>query len=224
MPTTRAKLPLGQDRAAAAATTIADGLRTALSPRTLAAIRAGVDAIGTASERSDRSGDAYDLGAHEIVIEPSAAVPLACLLSARSRCMTPRSASFSAAACRSRSTAVAGLSGRRKLNRTALGHAELKQLSACNVRRDHARPHCRIHGRGGRRFAESDSLRPTRRNLARREELLGAVADADALIVRNRPASTASSSRPRASSASSAGWASASTISIFLPVKRAASR
>ncbi|HEX9277767.1 MAG TPA: pyridoxal-phosphate dependent enzyme [Casimicrobiaceae bacterium] len=63
-----------------AATTIADGLRTTLSPRTLAAIRAGVDAIGTASEAAIVRAMRMTWERMKIVIEPSAAVPLACLL------------------------------------------------------------------------------------------------------------------------------------------------
>ena len=52
-PTTRREaLPRGAWSRAAAATTIADGLRTTLSPRTLAALRAHVAAIGTC----DRGG------------------------------------------------------------------------------------------------------------------------------------------------------------------------
>ena len=63
-----------------AATTIADGLRTTLSPRTLAAIRAGVDAIGTASEEAIVRAMRMTWERMKIVVEPSAAVPLACLL------------------------------------------------------------------------------------------------------------------------------------------------
>ena len=63
-----------------AATTIADGLRTTLSPRTLAAIRAEVDAIGTASEEAIVRAMRMIWERMKIVIEPSAAVPLACLL------------------------------------------------------------------------------------------------------------------------------------------------
>ena len=64
----------------AASTTIADGLRTTLSPRTLAAIRAGVDAIGTASEAGIIRAMRMTWERMKIIIEPSAAVPLACLL------------------------------------------------------------------------------------------------------------------------------------------------
>jgi threonine dehydratase len=63
-----------------AATTIADGLRTTLSPRKLAAIRAGVDAIGTASEAAIVRAMRMSWERMKIVVEPSAAVPLACLL------------------------------------------------------------------------------------------------------------------------------------------------
>jgi threonine dehydratase len=63
-----------------AATTIADGLRTMLSPRTLAAIRAGVDAIGTTSEAAIVRAMRMVWERMKLVIEPSAAVPLACLL------------------------------------------------------------------------------------------------------------------------------------------------
>jgi len=60
--------------------TIADGLRTTLSPRTLAAIRTHVDAIGTASEEAIVSAMRMTWERMKIVIEPSSAVPLACLL------------------------------------------------------------------------------------------------------------------------------------------------
>jgi threonine dehydratase len=63
-----------------ATTTIADGLRTTLSPRTLAAIRANVAAIGTASEQSIVIAMRMTWERMKIVIEPSSAVPLACLL------------------------------------------------------------------------------------------------------------------------------------------------
>jgi threonine dehydratase len=63
-----------------AATTIADGLRTTLSPRTLAAIRAHVDAIGTASEAAIVRAMRMIWERMKIIVEPSAAVPLACLL------------------------------------------------------------------------------------------------------------------------------------------------
>jgi threonine dehydratase len=63
-----------------ATTTIADGLRTTLAPRTLAAIRANVAAIGTASEDAIVRAMRMTWERMKIVIEPSAAVPLACLL------------------------------------------------------------------------------------------------------------------------------------------------
>jgi threonine dehydratase len=63
-----------------AATTIADGLRTTLSPRTLGAIRANVDAIGTASEAAIVQAMRMIWERMKIIVEPSAAVPLACLL------------------------------------------------------------------------------------------------------------------------------------------------
>jgi threonine dehydratase len=63
-----------------ATTTIADGLRTTLSPRTLAAIRTHVTAIGTASEPAIVAAMRMTWERMKIVIEPSSAVPLACLL------------------------------------------------------------------------------------------------------------------------------------------------
>ena len=63
-----------------AATTICDGLRTTLSPRTLAAIRAGVAAIGLASEEAIVRAMRMTWERMKIVIEPSSAVPLACML------------------------------------------------------------------------------------------------------------------------------------------------
>jgi len=64
----------------AATSTIADGLRTTLSARTLGAIRANVTAIGTASEEAIVRAMRMTWERMKIVIEPSAAVPLACLL------------------------------------------------------------------------------------------------------------------------------------------------
>ena len=61
-------------------TTIADGLRTTLSPRTLAAIRAHVSAFGTCSEDAIVHAMRMTWERMKIVIEPSSAVPLACLL------------------------------------------------------------------------------------------------------------------------------------------------
>ncbi|MEO8305329.1 MAG: pyridoxal-phosphate dependent enzyme [Betaproteobacteria bacterium] len=63
-----------------ASSTIADGLRTVLSERTLAAIRANVAAIGNASEDAIVRAMRMTWERMKIVIEPSAAVPLACLL------------------------------------------------------------------------------------------------------------------------------------------------
>jgi threonine dehydratase len=60
--------------------TIADGLRTTLSPRTLAAIRACAAGIGTASEQAIVDAMRMTWERMKIVIEPSSAVPLACLL------------------------------------------------------------------------------------------------------------------------------------------------
>ena len=65
-----------------AATTIADGLRTTLSRRTLAAIRANVDAIGTASEAGIVRAMRMIWERMKIIVEPSAAVPFASLLEA----------------------------------------------------------------------------------------------------------------------------------------------
>jgi len=64
----------------AATTTIADGLRTTLSPRTLAAIRRDVAAVGTASEETIVRAMRMTWERMKIMIEPSSAVPLACLL------------------------------------------------------------------------------------------------------------------------------------------------
>jgi threonine dehydratase len=63
-----------------ATSTIADGLRTTLSPRTLSAIRAHVDAIGTAKEAGIVRAMRMIWERMKIIVEPSAAVPLACLL------------------------------------------------------------------------------------------------------------------------------------------------
>ncbi len=60
--------------------TIADGLRGALSARTLRALRAHVAAIGTCSEEAIVTAMRMTWERMKIVIEPSAAVPLACLL------------------------------------------------------------------------------------------------------------------------------------------------
>lgn len=63
-----------------AATTIADGLRTTLSPRTFNALRAHVDDIGTCSEEAIIRAMRMTWERMKIVIEPSGAVPLACLV------------------------------------------------------------------------------------------------------------------------------------------------
>lgn len=70
----------GRVEPVAATVTIADGLRSPLSVRTLAAIRANVDAIGLASEEGIIRAMRLTWEKMKIVIEPSAAVPLACLL------------------------------------------------------------------------------------------------------------------------------------------------
>ncbi|MEO8676876.1 MAG: pyridoxal-phosphate dependent enzyme [Casimicrobiaceae bacterium] len=64
----------------ASTTTIGDGLRTTLSPRTLAALRAHVTSIGLASEAGMVRAMRMTFERMKIVIEPSSAVPLACLL------------------------------------------------------------------------------------------------------------------------------------------------
>ncbi|MEO8487273.1 MAG: pyridoxal-phosphate dependent enzyme [Betaproteobacteria bacterium] len=63
--------------------TIADGLRTPLAPRTLGAIRANVDAVETCSEEAIVRAMRMIWERAKIVVEPSAAVPLACLLEER---------------------------------------------------------------------------------------------------------------------------------------------
>jgi threonine dehydratase len=65
---------------AAPATTIADGLRTTLSPRTLAALRAHVTSIGLATEAGIVRAMRMIWERMKIVVEPSSAVPLAALL------------------------------------------------------------------------------------------------------------------------------------------------
>jgi threonine dehydratase len=73
-------LASGRVEPLAATTTIADGLRTTLAPRTLAAIRAHVEAIGTCSEEGIVRAMRLTWERMKIVIEASSAVPLACLL------------------------------------------------------------------------------------------------------------------------------------------------
>ncbi len=73
-------LASGRVEPAAAATTIADGLRTTLSPRTLAALRAHVASIGLATEAGIVRAMRMIWERMKIVVEPSSAVPLAALL------------------------------------------------------------------------------------------------------------------------------------------------
>jgi threonine dehydratase len=63
-----------------AATTIADGLRVTLAPRTLAALRGHVSAFGTCSEAAIVRAMRMMFERMKQVVEPSSAVPLACLL------------------------------------------------------------------------------------------------------------------------------------------------
>jgi threonine dehydratase len=60
--------------------TMADGLRATLSERTLHAIRLHAKAIGTASEAGIADAMRMTWEPMKIIIEPSSAVPLACLL------------------------------------------------------------------------------------------------------------------------------------------------
>ena len=60
-------------------TTIADGLRTTLAPRTFGAIRDHVDAMATCSEEAIVRAMRAMWDRLKIVVEPSSAVPLACL-------------------------------------------------------------------------------------------------------------------------------------------------
>jgi threonine dehydratase len=75
----------GRVEALAPTVTIADGLRTTLSPRTLAAIRTHVDAVVTCSEEAIVAAMRMLFERAKQVVEPSGAVPLACLLEHRSR-------------------------------------------------------------------------------------------------------------------------------------------
>ena len=75
----------GRVEALAPTVTIADGLRTTLSPRTLAALRAGVEAIVTCSEEAIVVAMRMLFERMKQVVEPSGAVPLACLLEHRAR-------------------------------------------------------------------------------------------------------------------------------------------
>jgi threonine dehydratase len=60
--------------------TIADGLHATLSERTLAGIRRHVKSVGTASEDGIRLAMKLAAEHLKVVVEPSASVPLACLL------------------------------------------------------------------------------------------------------------------------------------------------
>ena len=64
----------------AATTTIADGLRTTLSERTLAALRSYVRAFGTCSEEAIVRAMRMTFERMKQVVEPSSSAPLACLL------------------------------------------------------------------------------------------------------------------------------------------------
>jgi threonine dehydratase len=70
----------GRVEAVAPTVTIADGLRSPIAARTLAAMRMHVEAIATASEDAIIRAWRLTLDSMKIVIEPSSAVPLACLL------------------------------------------------------------------------------------------------------------------------------------------------
>jgi len=70
----------GRVEPVASTTTIADGLRTVLSQRTLSALRTHVTSIGLASEEGIVRAMRMTLERLKIVVEPSGAVPLACLL------------------------------------------------------------------------------------------------------------------------------------------------
>jgi threonine dehydratase len=62
------------------ARTIADGLRSGTSPRTFAALRANVDDIGLCSEAAIVEAMRLMWEHLKVVVEPSSAVPLACLI------------------------------------------------------------------------------------------------------------------------------------------------
>jgi len=70
----------GRVEPVASTTTIADGLRTVLSQRTLSALRTHVTSIGLASEEGIVRAMRMTWERLKIVVEPSGAVPLACLL------------------------------------------------------------------------------------------------------------------------------------------------
>jgi threonine dehydratase len=60
--------------------TIADGLRTSLSERTFEVLSKHVTALATASEESIVAAMRLSWEALRIIVEPSSAVPLACLM------------------------------------------------------------------------------------------------------------------------------------------------
>ncbi len=70
----------GRIEAVMPTTTIADGLRTALLPRTFGAIRAHVDDLRTCSEDAIVAAMRLMWERLKVVVEPSSAVPLACIL------------------------------------------------------------------------------------------------------------------------------------------------
>ena len=70
----------GRVEALPSTTTIADGLRTTLSARTLHALRTHVDAFGTCSEVGILRAMRMVFERMKQVIEPSSSVPLACML------------------------------------------------------------------------------------------------------------------------------------------------
>jgi len=70
----------GKVAALAHPATIADGLRATLSERTLRALRTHVAAIGICSEQSIVNAMRMTWEQMKIIIEPSSAVPLACLI------------------------------------------------------------------------------------------------------------------------------------------------
>jgi threonine dehydratase len=73
-------LASGRVEPASQAVTIGDGLRTTLAPRTLAALRAHVAAIGLATEDGIVRAMRMTWERMKVLIEPSSAVPLASLL------------------------------------------------------------------------------------------------------------------------------------------------
>jgi threonine dehydratase len=75
-----ASLRSGRIEPLPATTTIADGLRTSLAPRTFNALRRNVDAFGLCSEEGIGRAMRLTWERMKIVIEPSSAVPLACVL------------------------------------------------------------------------------------------------------------------------------------------------